>query len=155
MTYYWIKYFLKYCWKCIISQKWIFKPQKETSCHTFKMTIFSKFFVDIMTHIIRWNAGEKIKSIFELFTKQKNGFRFVLFLSVQTLRTDQGTYCLLRNPCSLAFNGAVRSPPKIIILIPHRARARVSLPPPAPPPPWPSPYSAPWTKYGSICCCGE
>ena len=31
------------------------------------------------------NAGEKIKSIFEVFTKQKIGFRFVLFLSVQTL----------------------------------------------------------------------
>ena len=33
------------------------------------------------------NAGKKIKSIFELFTKQKIGFRFVLFLSVQTLHT--------------------------------------------------------------------
>jgi hypothetical protein len=31
------------------------------------------------------NAGEKIKSIFELFTTQKNGFKFVLFLIVQTL----------------------------------------------------------------------
>ena len=51
------------------------------------MAIFSNFFVNINTHIIRCNAGEKIKSFFELFTKQKIGFRFVLFLSVQTLVT--------------------------------------------------------------------
>jgi hypothetical protein len=49
------------------------------------MAIFSNFFVNINTHIIRCNAGEKITSIFELFNKQKIGFRFVLFLSVQTL----------------------------------------------------------------------
>ena len=49
------------------------------------MTIFSNFFVNINTHIIRCNAGEKIKSIFELFIKQKIGIRFLLFLSVQTL----------------------------------------------------------------------
>ena len=49
------------------------------------MAIFSNFFVDINTHIVRGNAVEKTKSIFELFTKKKIGFRFVLFLSVQTL----------------------------------------------------------------------
>ena len=68
-----------------ISPKWVLNPQKETSCHIFNMAIFSNFFVDINTHIIRCNAGEKMKSIFELFTKQNIGFRFVLFLRVQTL----------------------------------------------------------------------
>ena len=53
------------------------------------MAIFSNFFVNINTHIIRCNAGEKIKSFFELFTKQKVGFRFVLFLSVQTLHNTR------------------------------------------------------------------
>ena len=54
------------------------------------MAIFSNFFVDIKTYIIRCNAGEKIELIFELFTKQKIGFRFVLFLSVQTLFVPEG-----------------------------------------------------------------
>ena len=41
--------------------KQVLTPQKKTSCHTFKMTIFSKFFVDVMTHIIRENAGKRMK----------------------------------------------------------------------------------------------
>ena len=51
------------------------------------MDVFKKFFCDVMSHIIWWNAGEKIKSIFELFIKQKIEFKFVLFLMVQTLLT--------------------------------------------------------------------
>ena len=35
---------------------------KETSCHIFKMAIFSKFFGDLMTHITREYAGKKMKS---------------------------------------------------------------------------------------------
>ena len=61
------------------------------------MAIFSNFFVNINTHIIRCNAGEKIKSIFELFTKQKIGFRFVLFLSVQTLVPVKSKVEILQN----------------------------------------------------------
>ena len=49
------------------------------------MAIFSKFFWNFMSHIIGWNGGEKIKSIFELFIKQNIEFKFVLFLIVQTL----------------------------------------------------------------------
>ena len=35
------------------SPKWILTPQKETSCHIFKMAYFSKFFWAFMNHIIR------------------------------------------------------------------------------------------------------
>ena len=38
-----------------------------------------------MSHIIRYDAGKKLKSIFELFIKLKIGFKFVLFSMVQTL----------------------------------------------------------------------
>ena len=50
-----------------------------------EMAIFSKLFVDVMSHIIRFNAGKKIKSIFELFIMQKNESKFGLFSIVQTL----------------------------------------------------------------------
>ena len=33
--------------------KWVLTPQKKTSCHIFKMAIFSKFFGDIISHITR------------------------------------------------------------------------------------------------------
>ena len=33
--------------------KQVLIPQKKTSCHVFKMSIFSKFFGDVMSHIIR------------------------------------------------------------------------------------------------------
>jgi hypothetical protein len=72
-----------------ISPKQVLTPQKKTSCHFFKIAIFSKFFHDAMSHIIRWNADKKIKSNFELFIKQKIEFQFVLFSIVQTL------FCLI------------------------------------------------------------
>ena len=49
------------------------------------MAIFSKFFDDVMSHIIRSNAGRNIKSIFELFIKQNIEFKSVLFSIDQTL----------------------------------------------------------------------
>ena len=36
-------------------------PQKEISCHIFKLAIFSKFFDDLMSHIIREYAGKEMK----------------------------------------------------------------------------------------------
>ena len=60
-------------------------PQKKTSCHIFKMAIFSKFFGNAMSHIIRQNAGRKINTIPELFIKQKIEFKFVLLSSPQSL----------------------------------------------------------------------
>ena len=36
-------------------------PQKEISCHIFKMAILTKLFGDLMNHIIREYAGKKIK----------------------------------------------------------------------------------------------
>ena len=39
----------------------------ETSCHIFKTAIFSKLYGAFMAHIIRENAGKKIKMIYELF----------------------------------------------------------------------------------------
>ena len=35
------------------------------------MSIFSKFFGDVKSHIIRYNAGKEIKNISELFIEQK------------------------------------------------------------------------------------
>ena len=45
-----------------VSPKWVLPPMKETSCHIFKMAIFSKFFFDLITHVTREYACEKIKS---------------------------------------------------------------------------------------------
>ena len=42
--------------------KLILPSMKETSCHIFKMAIFSKIFGDLMTHITREYAGKKMKS---------------------------------------------------------------------------------------------
>jgi hypothetical protein len=39
---------------------------EETSCHIFKMAIFSKFFGDLMTYIIREYAGKKILDLSSL-----------------------------------------------------------------------------------------
>ena len=50
------------------------------------MAIFSKFFGDVMSQIIIKNAGKKINSVSEIFTKQKIEFKFVLFSSAQTLQ---------------------------------------------------------------------
>ena len=49
------------------------------------MAIFSKFFGDVMSHIIRSNADKIINTIPELFIKQKIVFNFVYFSSAQTL----------------------------------------------------------------------
>ena len=46
-----------------ISPVCVLTPQKETGCHIFKMTIFSKFFGDVMTYKIRENAGKRIEKI--------------------------------------------------------------------------------------------
>ena len=44
-----------------ISPKWVLSPQKEISCHIFKMAILTKFFDDLMNHITREYAGKKMK----------------------------------------------------------------------------------------------
>ena len=49
------------------------------------MAIFSKFFGDVMSHIIRSNADKIINTIPEIFIKQKIEFKFVLFSIGQTL----------------------------------------------------------------------
>ena len=46
--------------------KWVLPPQKEISCHIFKMAMFSKFFGDLMTHLIREYAGKKIFYFFNV-----------------------------------------------------------------------------------------
>ena len=45
----------------------VFIPQKKTSCHVFKMGIFSKLFVAVMAHIIMENADKKIKLLIICF----------------------------------------------------------------------------------------
>ena len=49
---------------------------KETSCHILKMAIFSKFFGDLMTYVIREYADKK-KS--ECFIIKNYGYSFSLF----------------------------------------------------------------------------
>ena len=44
-----------------VSPKWVLRPQKEISCHIFKMAILTKFFDNLMNHITREYAGKKIK----------------------------------------------------------------------------------------------
>ena len=43
-----------------ISPRWILTPQKEISCHIFKMVILTKFFDDLMNHITMEYAGKEI-----------------------------------------------------------------------------------------------
>ena len=63
-----------------ISPKCDLTPQKETGYYIFKMTIFSKFFGNVMTHIIRENAGKRIKYFFELFINKNFEDNFVSLL---------------------------------------------------------------------------
>ena len=43
-----------------IPPKWVLRHQKKISCHIFKMAILTKFFDDLMNHIVREYAGEKM-----------------------------------------------------------------------------------------------
>ena len=43
-----------------ISPKWVLRPRKKISWHIFKMAILTKFFDDLMNHIVREYAGEKM-----------------------------------------------------------------------------------------------
>ena len=57
--------------QAFFSPKWVLPPQKKNTSHIFKIDIFSKFFGDVMSHIIRWNAGKKINTVSELLFKNK------------------------------------------------------------------------------------
>jgi hypothetical protein len=46
-------------------------PQREISSHIFKMAIFSKFFDDFLSHIMRLNAGNKIKYFLKFSLKEQ------------------------------------------------------------------------------------
>ena len=62
-----------------ISPKWILTPQKEISCHIFKMAILTKFFGDLMNHITK-ECADKIINHFWMFHYQKSWIYFCLFL---------------------------------------------------------------------------
>ena len=62
-----------------VSPKSVLTPMKKTSCHIFKMAIFSKFFGDLMTYIIREYAGKENKIISESFIINNCKFTFVTF----------------------------------------------------------------------------
>ena len=51
-----------------ISPKRVLTPQKEISYHIFKMAILTKFFDDLMNHITREYAGEKMKLFLNVST---------------------------------------------------------------------------------------
>ena len=58
--------------------KWVLTPERKTSCYMVKMSIFPKFFGDIMSHIIRLYADEKVKHFFELFINKNFEYTFSL-----------------------------------------------------------------------------
>ena len=62
-------------------------PQKEIGCHIFKMAIISKFFLDLMDHIIRKYAGKKMKYFLNVsrFTINNCEYTFVTFYGNQSL----------------------------------------------------------------------
>ena len=72
------------------------------------MAIFSKFFGDVMSHIIRSNADKIINTISELFIKQNIVFNFVYFSSAQTLIIQKGVFLKKKNwpslTCSYSLN---------------------------------------------------
>ena len=47
--------------------KYVLTPQKKTGCHIFKLDIFSKFFVAVMTHKLTYDAGKRIKLFLIIF----------------------------------------------------------------------------------------
>ena len=49
--------------------------QKKNSWDFYKMVIFSKIFDEVISYIIRWNAGKQINPISEHFIKQKFEFK--------------------------------------------------------------------------------
>ena len=51
--------------------KYVLTPQKETSSPIFKIAIFSKFFGNFMSHIIRLNAGKRIKHFLNFSLNRK------------------------------------------------------------------------------------
>ena len=54
-----------------IAIEWVLIPQNETSSPIFKTTIFSKFFGNFMSHIIRLNAGKRIKHFLNFSLNRK------------------------------------------------------------------------------------
>ena len=69
-------------------------PQKVISCRFFKMDIFSKFFGDFMTHMIRENAGKKMKKFWFFFSIKNLGYTFVSFSSPHSLFVTITTYII-------------------------------------------------------------
>ena len=58
--------------------KLVLLPQMEISCHIFKLAIFSKFFGDLMSQIIREYADEEMKSFLYILPVQSQIY-FCLF----------------------------------------------------------------------------
>jgi hypothetical protein len=56
-----------------------FEASEENQPHTFKMAIFSKLFDDLVSHIIREYAGEKMKSFLNVSSLTIMDFLLSLF----------------------------------------------------------------------------
>ena len=104
-----VKIFLFSCLKMhhfrAILPKWVLTPQKETSSRVFKMAIFSKFFLTFISHIIRYNAGKKIKSFSELFI---NNFFEYTFLSIFMHQSIASGSYMISFSIILSYNGKER-----------------------------------------------
>jgi len=53
---------------------------KETSCHTFKIAIFSKFLGDLMSHTLREHAGTEMKYFLNVSPPKIMGILLSLFM---------------------------------------------------------------------------
>ena len=63
-----------------ILPKLVLLPQMKISCHIFKLAIFSKFFGDLMTHIIREYADEEMKYFLYILPLKIMGILLSVFL---------------------------------------------------------------------------
>ena len=68
----------------LVKNTWILTNLRRTAVIFSKWLFFQKI-LDVMSHIIRSNAGKKINTIHKLFIQQKIVFNFVYFSSAQTL----------------------------------------------------------------------
>ena len=60
--------------------KWVLLHQMEISCHIFKLALFSKFFGDLMSHIIREYADEEMKHFLHTLPLKIMGIFLSVFL---------------------------------------------------------------------------
>ena len=87
--------------------KKVLTTQKKTSCHVFKMGIFSKLFVAVMAHITMENADQKIKLLLICFQSKIVDMLLSFFLLASLYTKD--SYCI----CPCIYKSRFKKPSKI------------------------------------------